>query len=184
MTEALKFLVDSLLTMYLYVLIVRFVMQLARADFRNQIAHAVLTLTNPLIMPLRRILPPIGKIDTASVLAIIFVAGLNLALLSLIEYNRLLFPGGFVLLTTFTLAFTFIKFYMGAIFIFVILSFVVPPGYSPVMALLNSICEPLLKPFRRIIPPIAHIDFSPLWAGLLLGVLWRLLAQLFAYTIT
>jgi YggT family protein len=52
MTEALKFLVDSLLTMYLYVLIVRFVMQLARADFRNQIAHAILTLTNPLIMPL------------------------------------------------------------------------------------------------------------------------------------
>jgi YggT family protein len=52
------------------------------------------------------------------------------------------------------------------------------------MALLNSICEPLLKPFRRIIPPIANIDFSPLWAGLLLGVLWRLLAQLFAYTIT
>ncbi len=58
------YLVDSLLTLYLYVLILRFVMQLTRADFRNQIAHAVLVVTNPLIMPLRRILPPMGKIDT------------------------------------------------------------------------------------------------------------------------
>ena len=73
--NALVYLVDSLLTLYLYVLILRFVMQLVRADFRNQIAHAVLIVTNPLIMPLRRILPPVGKMDTASVLAIVAVRG-------------------------------------------------------------------------------------------------------------
>ena len=184
MTDALSYLVDSLLTLYLYVLILRFVMQLARADFRNQIAHAVLTVTNPLIMPLRRILPPIGKIDTASVLSIIVVAAVNIALVRLIEHKGLLNPSEFAVLTAFTLARTFIMFYMGAIFIYVILSFVIPAGYSPAMALLSSVCEPLLRPFRRIIPPIASIDFSPLWAGLLLGVLLRILAQLFAYTIT
>ncbi len=72
---ALQYLVDALLTLYLYVLILRFVMQLSRADFRNQIAHAVLIVTNPVIMPLRKILPPIGKVDTASVVAILVVRG-------------------------------------------------------------------------------------------------------------
>jgi YggT family protein len=60
----------------------------------------------------------------------------------------------------------------------------VPGGYSPAMALLGTVCEPLLSPFRRIIPPIANIDLSPLWASLLLGVLLRLLPHLFAFPTT
>ena len=69
---------------------------------------------------------------------------------------------------------SFIEFYMGAIIVYAILGWVVPAGYSPVMALLGTICEPLLAPFRRIIPPISGIDLSPLWVMLLLGVLLRL----------
>ena len=76
--NAIEYLVDALLTLYLYVLILRFMMQLMRADFRNQIAHAVLVVTNPVIMPLRRILPPMGKVDTASVVAIMVVAALKI----------------------------------------------------------------------------------------------------------
>ena len=60
---------------------------------------------------------------------------------------------------------SFIYFYMGAIFIYVILGWVIPPGYSPPMALLASICEPVLAPLRRMIPPIGGIDLSPLWVG-------------------
>ncbi len=91
MTDALVFLVDSLITLYLYVLILRFVMQLTRADFRNQIAHAILIVTNPVIMPLRKILPPMGKIDTASVLAIVVVAALEIGAVTLIA-NQMLPP--------------------------------------------------------------------------------------------
>ena len=83
--NALYYLVDTLLTLYLYVLILRFVMQLTRADFRNQLANAVLIVTNPLIMPLRRILPPVGKVDSASVLAIVLVAAGTIGLLELID---------------------------------------------------------------------------------------------------
>jgi YggT family protein len=176
MTDALIYLVDTLLTLYLYVLILRFVMQLVRADFRNQIAHAVLTVTNPMIMPLRRIFPPLGKIDSASVLAIIIVAALDVGLIHLIAGLGLLDPLTWIRITLFTLIRTFISFFMGAIIIYAILSFVVPGGYSPPMALLGTICEPLLRPFRRIIPPIGNIDLSPLWACLALGVLLRLLA--------
>ena len=88
MKDALTYLVDSLLTIYLYVLVLRFVMQLTRADFRNQIANFVVVVTNPVIMPLRRVLPPIGKVDTASVLAIILVAAANIALKTLIAWGR------------------------------------------------------------------------------------------------
>ena len=171
---ALQYLVDALLTLYLYVLILRFIMQLARADFRNQVAHAVLIVTNPVIMPLRKILPPIGKVDTASVVAILVFSALIVAATPLILQLAVLDPVTWLRWTLLTVVRSFILFYMGAIFIYVILGWVIPPGYSPPMALLASICEPVLAPVRRTIPAIGGIDFSPLWVGLALGVLLRL----------
>jgi YggT family protein len=178
MTDALLFLVGSLLTLYSYVLILRFVMQLVRADFRNQIAHAVLTVTNPVIMPLRRILPPMGKVDTASVVAIIFFAVLQIVVLRFIGGLGLLDPLNLARTTLLALLGAFISFFTGAIFIYAILTWVVPAGYNPVMALLGAICEPVLRPFRKAIPPIGGLDLSVLWALLALGVLLRLLTAL------
>jgi YggT family protein len=175
MKEALYFLVDTLLTMYLYVLILRFVMQLVRADFRNPVAHAVMVVTNPLVMPLRKVLPPAGKIDTASVFAIVIVAAATVAILALIAGFGLLDPVTWVIRTGLMLVRAFIMFYMGVIFIYGVLTWVVPAGYNPVMALLGTIAEPVLKPFRKLIPPIGALDLSMLWALLALGVLLRLL---------
>ena len=172
--NALVYLVDTLLTLYFYVLILRFVMQLVRADFRNQIAHAVLVVTNPVIMPLRRILPPMGKVDTASVVAIIVFAALIVGALQLLTGHEMLDPLGWIQTTVLFLLRAFIQFYTAALILYALLSWVVPPGYSPPMALLGSICEPVLAPFRRLIPPIGGIDLSVLWALLLLGVLLRL----------
>jgi len=174
MIDALTYLVDSLLTAYLYLLILRFVMQLVRADFRNQFAHFVVVVTNPVIMPLRRILPPVGKIDTASVLAIVLVAALTIGAIALLTTQMLLDPLTWILATARLLLRAFLVFFMGAIFIFALLSWVVPAGYNPVMALLGAVCEPVLRPFRRLIPPIGGLDLSVLWALLALGVLLRL----------
>lgn len=182
MRDALIYLVDSLLTIYLYLLVLRFVMQLTRADFRNQIANFVVVVTNPVIMPLRRVLPPLGKVDTASVLAIIVIAAANIALTSLIADGHVLDPFRFAWLLAYNLVYTFLMFFLGAIIIFAILSWVVPAGYNPAMALLGTVVEPVLKPFRRIIPPIANFDLSVLWASLAIGVLLRLLPQLFGFT--
>ena len=173
--NALYFLVDTLLTLYLYVLILRFVMQLTRADFRNQVAHAVLIATNPVIMPLRRIFPPVGKVDSASVLAIILVAAITVGVLTFIKAGALLDPIAWLLATGLMLVRAFIMFFMGAIFIYALLSWVVPAGYNPAMAVLATVCEPVLRPFRRLIPPIGSLDLSALWALLALGVLLRLL---------
>jgi YggT family protein len=117
-----------------------------------------------------------GKVDTASVIAIVIVAALELGAVTLIANHMLPPPVLWVRLTVLLLVASFIKFFMGAIIIYAILGWVVPAGYSPPMALLATICEPLLGPFRRIIPPIGNIDLSPLWATLALGVLLRLLA--------
>jgi YggT family protein len=173
--SALYFLVDSLLTLYLYVLILRFVMQLTRADFRNPLAHAILLATNPIIMPLRKIFPPVGKIDSASVLAILLVSGVTVGLLSLIGAGALPDPILWLRLIVLLLARAIIMFFMGVIFIYALLSWVTPPGYNPMMALLGTLAEPVLRPFRRLIPPIGAIDLSALWALLALGVLLRLL---------
>jgi YggT family protein len=172
--NALVYLVDTLLTLYLYVLILRFVMQLVRADFRNQIAHAVLIVTNPVIMPLRRILPPMGKVDTASVVAIIVFAALDIAAIQLLTGHGMLDPLSWIQTVVLFLLRAFIMFYTGALILYALLSWVVQPGYSPPMALLGSICEPILAPIRRVIPPLGGLDLSVLWALLLLGVLLRL----------
>lgn len=184
MTDALIYLVDSLLTIYLYILVLRFAMQLTRSDFRNQIAHFVLVVTNPLIMPLRRILGSVGKIDIASIVVIVLVAAFNIAIVRIIAGQALPAPVPFAILLLYTLIVTFLQFFLGAIIIFAILSWVVPAGYNPAMALLGTIVEPVLRPFRRIIPPIGGFDLSVLWASLAIGVLLRLVPQLFAFTIT
>jgi len=184
MRDALIYLVDSLLTIYLYILVLRFVMQMVRADFRNQLAHFVLVVTNPVIMPLRRVLPPLGNAATPSIVSVVLIAAASIALLSLIGGRGLPPLLAFAWLLLFTLLRTFLQFFLGAIIIFAILSWVIPAGYNPAMALLGSVVEPVLRPFRRMIPPIANIDLSVLWASLVIGALLRLLPQLFAFPIT
>ena len=78
---ALIYLVDTLLTLALFVVFARLLLQWARADFRNPIAQAIVKITNPLILPLRRVLPPIGKVDTASVVAVLLVEIIRRAIL-------------------------------------------------------------------------------------------------------
>src|ERR1700751_4108724 len=79
--SAIIFVVDTLLRLALFVVLARLLLQWVRADFRNPIAQAVVRLTNPLILPLRRVLPPVGKVDTASVVAVVLVAILKVGII-------------------------------------------------------------------------------------------------------
>src|SRR6202000_1990076 len=78
---ALIFIVDTLLSLALFVFFARLLLQWARADFRNPLCQAIVKLTNPVILPLRRILPPVRKVDTASVVAVILLAAIKVAIL-------------------------------------------------------------------------------------------------------
>ena len=162
--SAIIFIVDTLLRLALFVVLARLLLQWARADFRNPICQAVVRITNPLILPLRRVLPPVGKVDSASVVAVILVALAYVAIISALAGegwpNPLVWTRSVVLVIVRTMLET----YFWAIFIYALLSLIAPGGYSPLQSVLASLCEPILRPFRRIIPALAGIDLSPLWA--------------------
>lgn len=162
--RALYYILDTLATLYQAVLLLRLLMLLSRADFRNPIGRGIVQLTDPLIRPLRRILPAAGRIDTASVVAIILFAAVKLWLLSLLVGYGV--PSAFALLRAVLLDIVHLvlKTYLFSIILNAILSFVAPGNYSPVQSLLSSICDPVLNPIRRVIPSIAGLDLSALWA--------------------
>ena len=172
--SAIYFLVDALMSLALYVALLRLIMQWSRADFRNPLAQAVVKVTNPLVMPLRRVLPPINKIDTASVVTVILVATAYVVLMSVVRGFGL--PPALLLLqaTALEIVTSVLKLYFFAIFLYALMSLIAQGSYSPMQPLLASICEPVLRPIRRLIPPIAGLDLSPLWAGLLIGALLSL----------
>lgn len=162
--SAIIYIVETLLSLAVFVVLARLLLQLTRADFRNPISQAIVQITNPLIVPLRRVLPPIGKVDTASVVAVLLVAVIEVAVLSALRGAGLPDWLTWVDAVAHVIARTLLWTYCYAILIYWLLSFIAPGGYSPLQAVLTSLCEPVLRPFRRVIPPIAGLDLSPLWA--------------------
>ena len=162
--DALVFLVDSLLAFLVYAFLLRVLLQVVRADFRNPLAQAVLALTNWLVMPLRRVLPPVGRVDTASVVALLAVQ-LAATLILFRLRTGVIYP--FVPLATEALralVLSTLLLYTVLIFVYALLSFVAPGVRSAATALLAALCEPVLEPLRRVLPVLGGIDFSPLVA--------------------
>jgi YggT family protein len=175
MQDALHYLVDTILSLVFFVFLLRLLLQWVRADFRNPLAQAIVGLTNWLIMPLRRVLPPIGRIDSASVVAIVLIALLQVAAGSLLRGFGLPAPIEWLRLGALEIARTLLWVYFWAIFLYAMLSMLAPGNYSPAQSLLNSLCEPVLRPIRRHVPPLANLDLSPLWAGIGIQMLLILL---------
>jgi len=161
--DALIFVVDSLLMLAVFAFLLRLVLQLARANFRNPLAQAVLRVTNWLVLPLRRVLPPIGRFDTASLAALVLVQLLRKLIVVSLALGAA--PGVDYLLqvSLIDLCLTVLQFYTFAIIIYALMSFVAGGGYHPAAALLGELCEPLLAPVRRVIPPLAGLDLSPVF---------------------
>lgn len=161
--EALRYIVGALLWLAVLAFLMRVILQLVRADFRNPIAQAIVRLTNPLVLPLRRVIPPVGKVDVASIVALVVVELVSAAILMSLEGFG---PSSAALLARFALfdlVQKLLQFYLVAILVYALLSWIAPGTYSPAGALLASICEPLLAPVRRIIPPIGGLDLSALF---------------------
>jgi len=171
--ESIRFIVGTLLQVLLVtVFLLRVLLPLARADSRNQLSQAVIRMTNPLVLPLRKVLPPIGKVDTASIVALIIVQAAAVALLWLLNgYPYIFTPGQFAYVVLLTLVRTIVNFYIFALFLYVILSWIAPGTNSPGAALIDSLCEPILRPVRRLIPPLGGFDLSALFVIIALQAL-------------
>jgi YggT family protein len=171
---AILFILDALLTLVVVAFLLRALMPLVRADFRNPLGKAVLRFTDPLVRPLRRVIGPLGRVDMASIVALLLVQFAGAALL------RLVAGGGFSLPETLIaglmeLAQTVLRFYTVAILAYAVLSWIAPGTYSPATRLLAALCEPLLGPVRRILPSVAGLDLAPLFVLIGLQALQMLL---------
>ena len=175
MGAAFTFIVETLLSLALFVVMARLLLQWTRADFRNPLCQAVVRITNPLVLPLRRMLPPIGKLDTASVVAVLLVATLDVACIFALHGIGVPGPLAWIRVVLTEIARTLLWTYLYAIFLYAILSLIAPGGYSPLQSLLTTLCEPVLRPIRRIIPGISGLDLSPLWACIAIQALLILL---------
>lgn len=162
--DALIFIVDSVLTFLVYAFLLRVLLPMVRADFRNPLAQAILALTSWLVHPLRRILPPVGRVDTASVVALLAVQIVATLVLFRLQTGALLPFVPLVIAALRSLLLSVLLLYTVLIFIYALLSFVAPGVRSPATALLASLCEPLLAPLRRVLPIVGGLDFSPLVA--------------------
>ena len=162
--DALIYLLETLLSLCLIAVLLRLLLQWSRADFRNPLCQAIVRLTNPLILPLRRILPPIGKVDTASVVAVLIVATVEVAIVAALRGGSFPTPFFWLQLVALEIARTLLWTYFYAIVLYALLSLIAPGGYSPMQSVLATVCEPVLRPFRRLIPSVAGLDLSPLWA--------------------
>ena len=167
MTQALFYIFKTLTQLYIALYLLRFWMPLVGADFRNPIAQAVLRLTSPLVIPLRRFLPSVGRIDTATVVVMVILQGLVIAALMLIV-GRPIEPLPLFIATAVELAILSLYLFMFAIIIRVVLSFVAQGGYHPLGAVAASLSDPILRPFRRLVPPLGGLDLTPLFAFILL----------------
>ena len=161
-SEALIFLVNTVFGIYLLAVALRFLLQWARADFYNPISQFVVAVTNPPLRLLRRIIPGFAGIDWPSLVLLIAVKCAELSLESLIAAHRFMNIAGLLVLCVAELLELFVYIFMFAIIIQIILSWVSPGAYNPATVILYRLTDPLLRPARRLVPPIGGLDFSPM----------------------
>lgn len=172
--NAFAFLINALVGLYLIAIMLRVLLQAVRADFYNPICQFLVRATNPLVKPLRRVIPGYMGIDLAGVVLLLAVQTLELLLLSWIAGPPLHFPG-ILLLAVAELLRLLIYIYVFAIFILAILSWVNPDPANPVVPLLWRLTSPITAPIRQLIPPLGGIDLTPMFAIIGLLFLSRLL---------
>ena len=155
------FLIQTLFGLYLVAVMLRFLLQMSRADFYNPVSQFLVKVTNPPLIPLRRVIPGFIGIDMAAVVLLIVIQAVELVLVGLVQ-GFSLGIAGLTVLTVAELLNLLLNIYFFTILIQVILSWVNPGGYNPAVALLYSLNEPILSRARRMIPPISGFDLSPI----------------------
>ncbi|WCE08056.1 YggT family protein [Pseudomonas sp. JBR1] len=182
--QALVYVIQTLGSLYLLIILLRFILQLVRADFYNPLSQFTVRATQPLLKPVRRIIPGFGGVDLAAlVLALLVQLVLMMVVVVLLGAS---IGGLFPVLLIWALlgvASLFLKVFFFALIVSVILSWVAPQTHNPAAELVNQICEPLLAPFRRLLPNLGGLDLSPIFAFIVINLLDRfVIGQLAAAT--
>jgi YggT family protein len=155
------FLIDTLFGLYVFALLLRFLFQWVEADYYNPISQFLIKITHPPLRLLRRFIPSIGRIDTASLVLMVGLQMLGGYLIFLLKGAHTTVAALFVW-TLVQVLDLILNLYFFAIVIRAVLSWVGSGSYNPATSLLNSLTEPLLRASRQLLPPIGGIDLSPL----------------------
>ncbi len=179
--STLAYVIQSVVDLYVIVILLRIVMQFFGVNYYNQIAQLVTTLTNPLILPLRRVVPRTPLIDSATVVLLLSVQCLKFIMVSVVVSGSFPHLGALGLWVLGDSIQALINVFFYAILLTVVvglmMSFSNPMMHNPLLDALTQITEPLMRPVRRIIPPVAGFDFSPLPVMLGLKVAGFLIAM-------
>ena len=176
LADAVIYLVDTVAGLYLIAVILRFLLQLLRADFFNPLSQFVVNITNPPLRPLRRFIPGFRGLDIASLTLAFIVATIKLLIISTIA--------GITLNLASTILLSIADILQTTVYIFIfitiaraVLSWFQQGGQNPIERLLSSLSEPLLKPLRRILPELGGLDFSPFALIILLTLILKLIVK-------
>jgi YggT family protein len=174
----LTFLVKTLIELYVMVLLIRIWMQWARCDFYNPFAQFIVKITQPIVGPLRRIIPSIGPIDTSSLLVAFILTTLKYPLLLLIQVGALSLDPMNLLVGLLSLLKSAGSLVFWVIIVRSLMSWI-SQGRSPIEFVLMQLTEPMMAPIRRILPAMGGIDFSAMVVILILYMLNYLGMDLF-----
>ena len=174
LVEALIYIIQTLGSLYLLIVLLRFILQLVRADFYNPLSQFTVKATQPLLKPLRRVIPSIAGLDSASlVLAVLVQLLLMVVTLSLMGFNPVSVIPQLLVWSLIGVTSLFFKVFFFALIVSVILSWVAPGSHNPGAQLVNQLCEPLLAPFRKLLPNLGGLDLSPIFAFIALNLVDR-----------
>ncbi len=158
---ALVFLVQTLFGFYILAVVLRFLLQAVRADFYNPLVQLLVRITNPLLMPLRRVIPSYRGLDLAALVLALVLQFIEMSLITLL-LKQPVSMGTLLLLTVLELIKLLINIYLWGVIIQALMSWFSTDPYQPATRILAQLTAPVLRPARRLIPPISGIDLSPM----------------------
>ncbi len=180
-TSPLTLIVTTLFDLYVLIVLLRFMLQLMRADPHNSVSQFIIKSTTPPLRYLRRFIPSVFGQDASALVLCLVVTYAKFILLRLLDIevvhinNTIAYIGGvgylgLLIYSIADLVSLFLSIFLIAILIQVILSWVNPGIYNPVIGLVNTLATPALRPIQKLIPPVGGIDLSPLFAMLMIMV--------------
>jgi YggT family protein len=166
--DALSFIVGTIFDIVCFLFLARFILQACRADFYNPISQGIVKATDPVLKPLRVVIPAFRNLDFAAFLVAWVVKVVGYAILIALTSSYLQGVFSLMVLGLYEVVRLLLTIYWFAIIIIVILSFIAPGNYHPAIELLRQVTEPILGPARKLIPPLGGLDFSPIIVFMLL----------------
>jgi len=158
---AVAFLIQTLFGFYILAVMLRFLLQWVRADFYNPLVQFLVRITNPPLLPLRRIVPGYRGLDLAAVVLAFLLQFVEVALLNALS-TQPIGVGGLFLIAILELIKLLINIYLWGVIIQAVLSWFNPDPYHPAARVLAQLTAPVLRPAQRLLPPISGVDLSPM----------------------